>query len=127
MPCGRISGSEPSVVGPQAVDHFRDDYFDIAFVGASGLTPEGLFDYSLEDAEIKRVFVERARIKVALLDSTKFNRVSLARICALPALDVLITDAEPPAPLREALSDAGIRVDVAGAGAELSDIGRNER
>lgn len=112
VPCGRITGSEPSVVGPQAVEYFRDYYFDIAFVGASGLTAEGLFDYSLDDAEVKRAFVERSRITVALLDSTKFNRISVARICALPALDVVITDSEMPKTLHTALLEAGVRVEV---------------
>lgn len=113
VPCGRISGSEPSVVGPRAVDFFRGFYFDIAFIGASGITGEGLFDYSLEDTEIKRVFVARSRITVALLDATKFNRISVANICALPSLDILITDAEVPENLRDMLTAAGVRVEVA--------------
>jgi len=112
VPCGRITGSEPSVVGPQAVDYFRDYYFDIAFVGASGLTAEGLFDYSLDDAEVKRAFVARSRTTVALLDSSKFNRISVARICALSALDVVITDSGMPEALHEALLEAGVRVEV---------------
>ena len=114
VPAGKISGSEPSVVGPQAVDFFRGYYFDIAFLGASGLNAEGLFDYSLNDAEVKRAFVERSRTTVALLDSTKFNRISVAKICALPALDVVITDSELPEALHDALIAAGVRVEVAG-------------
>lgn len=113
VPCGRTNGSEPSVVGPQAVDYLRGFYFDIAFIGASGLTAEGLFDYSLDDAEVKRAFVERSRTTVVLLDSTKFNRISVATICALPSLDVVITDAEMPVPLHDALTSAGVRVEVA--------------
>lgn len=113
VPCGRISGSEPSVVGPRAVDYFRGFYFDIAFIGASGLTAEGLFDYSLEDAEVKRAFVERSRTTVALLDSSKFNRISVAKVCALAALDVVVTDLKMPQPLYEALTAAGVRVEVA--------------
>ncbi len=115
VPAGRICGSEPSVVGPQAIDFFRGFHFDIAFIGASGLTREGLFDYSLDDAEVKRAFVERSRTTVALLDSTKFNRISVATICTLEALDVVITDAEMPTALHEALISAGVRVEVAAA------------
>ena len=113
VPCGRISGSEPSVVGPRAVDFLRGFYFDIAFIGASGITAEGLFDYSLDDTEIKRAFVERSRTTVALVDSTKFNHVSVANICALPSLDVIITDAEMPEDLHDTLIAAGVRVEVA--------------
>ena len=113
VPAGKINGSEPSVVGPQAVDFFRGYYFDIAFIGASGLTGEGLFDYSLDDAEVKRAFVERSRTTVALLDSSKFNRISVATICALPLLDVVITDAPVPEPLQDALIGAGVRIELA--------------
>lgn len=113
VPAGRISGSEPSVIGPQAVDFFRKYYFDIAFVGASGITAEGLFDYSPNDAEVKRAFVERSRTTVALLDSTKFDRISVANICALQSIDVIITDTKPPAQLCRAIGAAGIRIEVA--------------
>lgn len=113
VPAGKISGSEPSVVGPQAVDFFRGYYFDIAFIGASGLTDEGLFDYSLDDAEVKRACVERSRTTVALLDSSKFNRLSVAKICSLRSLDVVITDAQMPETLQDALAAAGVRVEVA--------------
>ncbi len=113
VPAGKINGSEPSVVGPQAVDYFRNYYFDIAFLGASGLTAEGLFDYSLDDAEVKRVFVTRARTTIALLDSSKFNRISVAKVCAPPALDVVITDKEMPEALHKAMLDAGVRVEIA--------------
>lgn len=113
VPAGKINGSEPSVVGPQAVDFFRGYYFDIAFIGASGLTVEGLFDYSLDDAEVKRACVERSRTTVALLDSSKFNRLSVAKICPLPSLDVVITDAQMPAALQDALIVAGVRIEIA--------------
>jgi DeoR/GlpR family transcriptional regulator of sugar metabolism len=113
IPCGLINGSEPSVVGPQAVDFFRGFYFDIAFIGASGITPEGLFDYSLEDAEIKRAFIERSRTTIALIDGSKFDRISVAHICAPSAIDIVVTDTRLPEALHEALSTAGVCVDIA--------------
>jgi DeoR/GlpR family transcriptional regulator of sugar metabolism len=115
VPCGRISGREPSITGSQAVNFFRGYYFDIAFIGVSGLPAEGPFDYSLEDSEIKRAVIERSRMTVALIDSSKFGRISVAHVSDLDAIDIVITDAPVPDPLQNALTSAGVRVETAPA------------
>jgi len=113
VPCGRVGGSEPSVTGPQAVNFFRNYYFDIAFIGVSGVTTEGLFDYSLEDSEIKRTIIERSKMTVALIDSSKFDRISLAHVSTLSAIDLIITNAAMPEHLAAALSSAGASIKIA--------------
>jgi len=113
MPCGRVAGREPSLTGPQAVNFFRNYYFDIAFIGVSGITAEGLFDYSLEDTEIKRIIIERSKTSVALIDSSKFDRISLAHVSSLSAIDIIITNAALPEHLNEAMSGAGVRIKIA--------------
>ena len=111
LPGGLVAGVEPSVVGARAVDHLRQLNFDIAFLGASGLSEDGvLFDYSLEDTEVKRAFTDAARCVVALLDSSKFNRVSVARICSAEQIDVLVTDRQPPEPIASRLTEAGVKI-----------------
>nr|WP_306265583.1 DeoR/GlpR family DNA-binding transcription regulator [Pararhizobium sp. IMCC3301] len=113
VPGGRIFGSEPSVVGPQAVRCLNDLCFDLVFIGASGVTDAGFYDYSLEDTHIKRALIEGAQKVVALIDSTKFDRMSVAKVCALKEVDLLVTDEEPPQPLLETLKAAGVTVQLA--------------
>tara|TARA_R110002124_G_scaffold49691_4_gene145440 strand:+ start:57 stop:848 length:792 start_codon:yes stop_codon:yes gene_type:complete len=110
VPGGRIFGSEPSVVGPQAVRCLNDLCFDVVFIGASGVTEAGLYDYSLEDSHIKRALIEGSQKVVALIDRTKFNRMSVAKVCALKEIDLLVTDAQPPEPLLEILKGAGVSI-----------------
>ncbi len=43
-------------------------------------------------AEVEKLAVRQAARKILLIDSTKFGRKSLARICAVDELDLLITD-----------------------------------
>ncbi|WP_333834374.1 DeoR/GlpR family DNA-binding transcription regulator [Rubrimonas sp.] len=112
-PGGAVQGSEPSLVGAMTRRHIETFHFDVVFIGASGVAATGLFDYSLDDAEIKRALIERAARVVALLDSSKFERLSVAKVCPLAALDALITDAPPPQPLADALADAGVHVTLA--------------
>ena len=114
---GLIRPRELSVYGPVASTQLRSLWLDTVFVGLSGLTEQGLFDYSLEDSEIKRVFIERAEQVVALCDASKFGRRSLTFVAELARLHVLVTDSMPDEPLAETLGRAGVRIVVAGEAA----------
>lgn len=113
LPGGQLRSKELSVYGSIAIAQLRHYWFDLAFIGFSGLTDQGLFDYSLEDTEIKRVYIERAAQTVALCDSSKFGRLSMARVGTLEEVDTLITDAPPPDSLRMALERADVKIIVA--------------
>jgi DeoR/GlpR family transcriptional regulator of sugar metabolism len=115
LPGGRLRGDEMTVSGPSAIEQFEALWFDVAFLGVSGLTGEGAFDYSFDDAEMKRVYLRRATRKIALCDSSKFGAMSLVRIAPLSHFDALITDAAPPPDIAAALAAAGVAVEVARA------------
>ncbi|MCL4067996.1 DeoR/GlpR family DNA-binding transcription regulator [Pseudomonas sp. GX19020] len=110
MSGGLIRAEEMSLTGTEAVDGFSRYYFDVALLGASGMTAEGVFDYSPEEAAVKTVFLQRSAERVLLLDSTKFRRVSTVLIASLAELSTLITDAPPPPDLASVLDGAGVRV-----------------
>lgn len=112
---GQIRGDEMTVCGPMAVAQFEQFWFDIAFIGVSGLTEAGLFDYSMDDSELKRVYVRRSTRKVVLCDASKFQRMSLVQIATLKEIDMVISEAAPPAELAAALDEADVAVHIAGA------------
>lgn len=109
---GRIRLDELSTFGPTAIAQFEQLWFDVAVIGASGLTAQGLFDYSFEDSDMKRVYLRRSGVKIALCDSSKFQRMSLVRFGALDDLDMLLTDDDPPPALAAALAAAKVDVRV---------------
>ena len=113
VPGGQVSGTEPSVIGADAAEHLRSFLFDTAFLGVSGLTADGFYDYSLEDTAIKKVLIGCAQKSVVLLDSSKFERLSVVKISTLERIDVLVTDTPPPVSLHDALDAAGVQVEVA--------------
>lgn len=117
VPGGRVRGDEMSICGATATQQFEELWFDIAFVGISGLTTDGLFDYSLEDADMKRVYLKRATRRIVLSDSSKYNAMSLAHIAPLSHFHTLVTDAAPPDEIAEALQGAGVAVEIAGPNA----------
>ena len=113
VPGGQIGGVEPAIIGAQAIGLLSNFNFDTAFIGAAGLTENGLLDYSPEDSEIKRALINRAKMVVVLLDGSKFERLSVVKFSALSDIDVLITDALPPASLKEALRKSRVAVEIA--------------
>ncbi len=113
MPGGEIRGTEPSLVGAMANDQLRSLRFDWFFLGAAGLSADGVYDYSLEDTEIKRTLMAQSARTVALIDSSKFDRMSMVRIAGLAGLDMLVTDASPDGVLADGLADAGVDVRLA--------------
>jgi DeoR/GlpR family transcriptional regulator of sugar metabolism len=110
---GQLRGPEMSVIGTAATEQARSYYVDRAFIGVSGVIDGGFYDYSLEDSDVKRAFIERARQVVALCDSSKFDHRAMARICALGQVHVVVTESPPPAHLGDALRAAGTAVVVA--------------
>jgi DeoR family glycerol-3-phosphate regulon repressor len=113
VPGGRVRGGEMAICGPAAVEALDRLWFDVAFVGVSGITADGLFDYSIEDTEIKRVYLRRSSRKVVLCDATKFQRMSLVKVAGFEAIDTLVTDAPPPPDIAAALAAARVDVIVA--------------
>jgi DeoR family glycerol-3-phosphate regulon repressor len=110
LPGGRIRGKELSVYGSATAEQVRSYWFDIAFIGVSGVTENGLFDYSPEDTEIKRIYMERAKRVVVLCDAQKFGHHSMVQVGGLDAIHTLVTDAPPPPPLAAALAATGVEV-----------------
>jgi DeoR family glycerol-3-phosphate regulon repressor len=114
VPGGRVRGKELSIHGQHAAAQIRDYWFDLAFIGVSGITEAGLFDYSPEDTEIKRLYMERARQVVVLCDAQKFGHLSMVQIGELGQMHVLVTEETPPEAIATALDKAKVRVLVAG-------------
>jgi DeoR/GlpR family transcriptional regulator of sugar metabolism len=110
---GQLRGPELAVIGPVATSQMKDYFFERVFLGVSGVTEAGFFDYALEDSEVKRAFIGRASQVVVLCDASKFGHRSLARVCGLEDTHLLISDEAPPTHLQRALEAHGIEVVVA--------------
>ena len=117
---GHMRGDEMSMGGPAAVAQFEQLWFDIAFIGISGITSSGFYDYSFEDVDLKRLYLRRSGFTVVLCDSSKFQRMSLVNIAPLQGVDMLITESSPPPAIALALEAAKIKVVIA---PPLSEIG----
>lgn len=100
-----------AVIGQSAVEQLRLYNADIAFLGASGATPEGGFScQNLHEAQIKRTMIQQASHRVVLLDSSKFGANKFAAFAAYGDVNVVITDDGISDEHRQALIQANVKV-----------------
>jgi DeoR family transcriptional regulator of aga operon len=84
---------------------------DIFFLGVDGFDVEsGVTTPNVLESRVNRAMVRAAKTVVAVCDSSKFNRHSLALIVPTTEIDILITDTKLAPAHAEALRNAGLIV-----------------
>jgi DeoR family glycerol-3-phosphate regulon repressor len=73
----------------------------------------GPTDSFLDEAEFARMLLSRGERRYILTDSSKFGQRALIKVCDFADFDMLISEKLPPATLSEALSNAGVAMNVA--------------
>jgi DeoR family glycerol-3-phosphate regulon repressor len=110
---GQLRGPELSVIGPAALTQAGGYYVDKLFLGAAGITEDGLHDYSIEDTAVKQALIARAASVIVLCDASKLGRRALARICTLRTCRAIVTDRPPPPDLLAAIEAEGVELVIA--------------
>ncbi len=80
-------------VGPIATGCLADLHADMCFFSVAGVYGDEAFNINLTMAQVEQVMMQQAAHSVLLMDSSKFGRKSLVRVCGLGELDAIITDA----------------------------------
>ncbi|WP_332686567.1 DeoR/GlpR family DNA-binding transcription regulator [Bosea sp. (in: a-proteobacteria)] len=105
---GITRGANGSLVGQATIASIMGFRFDHAILGLGGFDDDGApMDFDLEKIAVRQAAISRARNVLALADSSKFDQSGTARIAAPEAFGLIVTDAEPPARLREGWQRAG--------------------
>jgi DeoR family transcriptional regulator of aga operon len=106
---GTLRKNSFSLVGPLAEEVLREIHADILFLGVDGFDPQiGITTPNIPESRVNRAMVKAARKVVAVCDSTKFSRRSLALIVPPTSIHVLITDSQVSAEDLEILHAAGV-------------------
>src|SRR3954452_3012374 len=108
---GVVRRNYRSLVGVLAEDALRQLRADVVFLGASGVEDDlAIVDTTMVEVPIKRAMIAAASRTVLLADAAKFGMRGVVRVCGPEELDVLVTDTDVPAPVRCALTEAGVEV-----------------
>lgn len=98
------------LLGPLAVEAMSHMHADLAFMGAGGITTDGLFNSHALLIELQRAMMRAARRVVFCLDHTKFGRRTVVRLCSLKEAPVVVTDAGVDPTVVEQFRAAGVEV-----------------
>jgi DeoR/GlpR family transcriptional regulator of sugar metabolism len=84
LPAGLVRPGEGSLTGNFTINTLQNFYFDKLFLSASSIDcGKGITDYTSEDAAIKKQLIKNSREIIAVMDSSKFNTISLIQIADL--------------------------------------------
>lgn len=79
-------------VGPIATGTLSELHADLLLFSLAGIYGDGAFNINLSMARVEQVMLQQAAHKVMLMDSGKFGRQSLVRVCGLDDVDQIVTD-----------------------------------
>lgn len=114
IPGGYLRQNSMSLVGPLAEKNLRNFYVDKLFLSTDGFdTKHGIFTPNIDEAHLNSIMIEISKEVILLTDSSKFKRKSLAFICGLDKIKMVITDKNIPTDDKKRLEDAGVKVLIA--------------
>ncbi len=111
VPGGSLNRFSMALKGSRAIRELRDLKFDQLFLGLSGCSGDGtLSSGSDEEADVKRMCIERSEQRIALIDSSKLGRSTTFSFCTYSDIDIVVTDGKAPKEYVNAWKKAGIEV-----------------
>ena len=110
---GYLRSISLGMVGRLARQALTGVYFDLAFLGANGISLEHGFTLpSLEEADTAAEVVRHARRTVILADHTKFGMVTHSQITDITGVDAIVTDSGLNERFREALGNLDVELHI---------------
>lgn len=118
MAGGELRSDDAAAFGPAARDFVRQFQVQHAVLSIGAINAaSGFMDFHLCEGEFSRAVMEQAERTMVVADRSKFGRRGVVKVCDAEEVDVLVTDARPPASYARRLRAAGVEVLVAGAAA----------
>ena len=111
---GIVTSASASIEGLLGEDLLKKIHTDIAFVSARGFSVEdGLTDFSIYEADLKRMCIKASARTVALVDHTKFDSTSISSYATLDDINMVITDCGISGETKKIYESAGIELVIA--------------
>ncbi len=112
---GVLRPSAGAVAGALAVENLARFTVSTAFIGATGLTEDGITVADHNEAQLKAAVLGRARRVVVPVDASKIGISDFAHVAPLDAVDTVVTS-DAPSGLAELCARHGVELIDAGAG-----------
>lgn len=99
-------------LGPYANQILAEINCRKAVLSVGGIHDEGCYNSNLLLVETERAMMRAADEVIVVADSTKFGRKSLARLCDLEEIDVLVVDNEIDSEWKKKVVSAGVKLHI---------------
>ncbi|GGB45637.1 DeoR family transcriptional regulator [Virgibacillus dakarensis] len=108
---GILRNQELCTVGDFTEDFITQFHIDTFFMSISGLSlTKGLTDYGAGELQVKKKMMDIAQHRIVLADSSKFDVVSLLKVCEFNQINRIITDSKINENVLEKYRNTGIEV-----------------
>ncbi len=114
IPGGSLRKKSFSLVGTSAEKSLRNYFCDKLFLGVDGLDVDyGLSTPNVEEAHFNSTMIEMSNQIIVLADSSKIGKRSLAFICPISNIDIIVTDNGISNEQKSGLENVGVKVVIA--------------
>ncbi|MEX6508658.1 DeoR/GlpR family DNA-binding transcription regulator [Jiella sp. M17.18] len=110
---GAIRPGSTTLVGSPGQEFLHGIHVDIAFIGVHAISGDTFTETSLEVAAMKKRMIAAAHKVIVLADSSKFGGQSFCEICAVGAVDEIVTDDRLPDATRREYEAMGVKLTLA--------------
>jgi DeoR family transcriptional regulator, aga operon transcriptional repressor len=111
---GSVLRDELTCIGPDAVAALARYRFDVAVIGAAGISARwGITELTEDEAAVQRAALERTERVVLIADGSKVGATTPIVVAPAERVTILVTDPTAPAPELDQLRRAGVEVLVA--------------
>ena len=108
---GSLKEGALALYGYQAEKMIGSYHVDKAIISCKGMDLEkGITDSNEADANIKKLMLDSANVKILAVDKSKFDKISFTKIIDLSELDILVTDQEMNEAWKQKLSPFDIKL-----------------
>lgn len=107
---GYVHSRTGVTLGPYANQMLASLNVQTAVLSIAGADERGYYNSNLLLVETEAAMMQCADRTVVVADSSKFGRSSLAKLCGLGDVDVVVSDPELPAAWQDRIETAGVRL-----------------
>jgi len=119
---GFLRGRTGVTHGPMADSMLHNINVGKAFLSVAGITDRGFFNSNVILVESEKAMMASADQTIVIIDSSKFGKVSLSRLCGLNEVNTVVTDSSVDLTWKEHLELAGVQLVLAKDGARSSGV-----
>lgn len=124
---GQVAPGGQAIVGQMGLDILQNLHIRTAYISGVAFSPElGLMEHNVEEARLKRAILDGVRQIVALVDSSKLDRVGAAPVLDGERLTRLYTDSDISNDCLAALRRARVNLIVCGEDTVRSHLAHDQ-